>query len=70
VIIENFQREVEDHEPGQLWAILTLVVGQRSLTLPLILKIQLSAPGNIFGWLKVLFYYVDASFKVSWRYLN
>jgi len=31
-IFKKFQRQVVDHEPGQLLGILTLVVGQRSLT--------------------------------------
>jgi len=46
VIIQNFQREVVDHESGQLLGILTKVLGQRSLTLWIIRKIELSAPGS------------------------
>jgi len=75
MIIENFQREVVDQESGQLFVILTQVVGQRSLTLSIILKNKLSASGSYatqkkFGLLKVHLYYVDAASKISWGYLN
>jgi len=46
MIIENFQQEVVDQESGQLVVILTQVVGQRSLTVSIILKNKLSASGS------------------------